>query len=77
MVAFLKISAKLTILRLFRTNVFSNKDYDVKTSVYDVKNKILGHASHCILGVVVRSKFGNSSIFFFSNSRQVIITTIL
>ena len=67
------MSAKFTILGLFRTNVFSNKDYDVTASVYDVNNKILWHASHCILDLVVWSKFGNSSI----SLRQVVITTIL
>ena len=69
------MSAKMTKLGLLKIKVFSNNSYDVIIFVHDVTNKILFllWESNYIVGVVMWSKFGNSSI----SMREVIITSIL
>ena len=71
MVAILMMSAKLATLYLLKINIFRNKGYECKISVYDVASKILSRDSNCIVEVVMRPKFGNPSIFM----REVIITS--
>ena len=54
--------------------VFWNNDcYNIRVSVHDIINKILSRDSNYIVDVVMRPKFGNSSI----SMREVIITSIL
>ena len=69
------MSAKMTKLGLLKIKVFSNNSYDVIIFVHDVTNKILFllWEPNYIVGVVMWSKFGNSSI----SMREVIITSIL
>ena len=68
------MSAKMTKLGLLKIKVFSNNSYDVIIFVHDVTNKILFllWEPNYIVGVVMWSKFGNSSI----SMREVIITSI-
>ena len=47
------MSAKMAILGLLKFRVFSNKDYDVIISVYDVTNKILSPGSSYIVDMVM------------------------
>ena len=70
---YLMMSAKLATLSLLKLKVFWNKGYDDIISVYDVTNKILSRDSNYIVEVVMRPKFGNSSV----SMREVIITLIL
>ena len=69
------MSAKMTKLGLLKIKVFSNNSYDVIIFVHDVTNKILFllWEPNYIVGVVMWSKFGNSSI----SMREVIITSNL
>ena len=67
MVTILIMSEKMAPLGLFKIKVFGNKDYDVIISV----NEILSCDSNYVVGVVMWSKFGNSSI----SMREVIITS--
>ena len=53
--------------------VFWNKDYDVIISAHDVTDKIFPHESNYSVDLVMRPKFGNSSV----SVRQFIITAIL
>ena len=73
MVAILMMSAKLATLGLLKIKVFWKKGYDVLISVHGVTNKILSRDPNYIVDVVMRPKFGNSSI----SMRQIIITSIL
>ena len=73
MVTVLMISAKMATLGLLKIKVFWNKGYDVIISVHDVTSKILSHGSNHTVDVVMRPKFGNSSI----SIREVIINSIL
>ena len=67
------MSAKTAILGILKIKVFWNKGHDIIISTHDVNNKILSRDSNYIVNVVMRSKFGNSSISW----REVIITLIL
>ena len=67
------ISAKMATSGLLKITLFWSKDYYVIYSFHDVTNKILSHYPNYIVDVVMRPKFGNSSIYI----RQVIITSIL
>ena len=73
MVVILMLSAKMDTLGLLKVKVFLNKGYDVIFFVYDVINKILSRNSIYVVNVVMRPKFGYSSI----SMREVIITSIL
>ena len=73
MVTILMISAKMANLGLLKIKIFWNKDYNAITSVNDITHKILSSDSNCIVDVVMRPKFRNSSI----STREVIITSIL
>ena len=53
MVKILMMSAKMATPVLFKIMVFSNKDYYVTYSVYDVTNKILSYDSNYILDLVM------------------------
>ena len=63
----------MTTPAFLKINVFWNKGYYAIYSVCDVTNKILSHDPSYIVDVVMRPKFGNSSI----SIREVIITSIL
>ena len=67
------ISAKMATPGLPKITVFSNKVYDVITSVNDVTYKILWHDSSYIVNVLMWPKFGNSRI----SIREVIPTSML
>ena len=70
MVTILMMLSKMFALGLLKINTL--KDYDVIISIHDVTNKFLSRESNYIVDVVLRSKFGNSSI----SLREVIITLI-
>ena len=68
MVAVLLMSAKLATLILLKIKVFGNKSYDLIISSHGGTNKIrlrliFYYYSNYIVIVVMRLKFGNSSIF--------------
>ena len=67
------MSAKMATLGLFKIKILWNKRDDVIISRHDVTNKILSRDSNYIVNVVMRPKFGNSSIFM----REIITTSIL
>ena len=73
MVIILIMSAKMNTPGLLKATIFSNKGYDVITFVHDVTNKFLSCNSNYIVDVVMRPKFGNSSI----SMKKVIIISIL
>ena len=73
MVTILMMSAKMATLGLLKIEVFRNKGYDIKISVYDIINKNLSCDSNFIVDVVMWPKFGNSR----TSMREVIITSIL
>ena len=73
MVTILMISAKMATLGLFKIKLFWNKRYDVIFSVHDVTKNFFLRESNYIIDVVMRPKFGNSSIFMI----EVIITSDL
>ena len=62
MITILKMLAKMATLDLLKLKVLWGKGYDVMASVHDVTNKILSCDSNYIVNVVMRPKFGNSSI---------------
>ena len=64
------MSPKMVTLGFLKIKLFWNKSYDVIIFNHNVSNKILSSGSYYIVGVVMRPKFGNSSIFM----REVIIT---
>ena len=66
------MSAKLATQGLLKIKVFRNKGYDVIIYVHDVNNQILLCDSNYIVDVVMRPKFGNSSV-----SKREVITSIL
>ena len=66
-------SAKMAALGLLKIKAFWNIGYGVITSVHDVSSKFLSRDSNYIVDVVMRQKFGNSSI----SMREVIITSKL
>ena len=72
MVTILMMSAKLATPGLLKIKIFRNKDYDVIILDYDVSNKILSPNLNYIVDVVMRPKFGDSSI----SIREVIIISI-
>ena len=65
--------AKMVTLGFLKIKLFWNKDSHIITSVCDVTKKFLSRDSNYIVGVVMWSKFGNSSI----SMGEVIITSIL
>ena len=67
------MSAKMATLGLLKIKLFWNKGYDVIISAHDFTNKILSRDSNYVADVVMRRKFGNSSI----SMREVILTSIL
>ena len=67
------MSAKMTAPGLLKISLFWIKVYGVIISGHDVTRKILSRDLNYIADVVMRPKFGNSSIF----KREVIITSIL
>ena len=54
-----------------KIKVFWNKGYDITTYVHQIIDQILLHDLICIVNVVMRPKFGNSSIYM----REVITST--
>ena len=58
---------------LLKIKILWNKGYYVIISAYEVTNQILLHEWNYIMDVVMRTKFGNSSI----SMSEVIITSIL
>ena len=72
MVKILMKSAKMAVPAFLKIKVFWNKDYYVIYSVHDITNKILSHGSNYIMDVVMKPKFGNSSICIW----EVIVTSI-
>ena len=73
MVTILMMSAKMVTLGFFKIKVLCNKGDDVIISLHDVTSKILSRDSNYIVDVVMRPKFGNSSIFMI----EIITTSIL
>ena len=74
MVEILLMSAELATLGLLKITTFWNKGYDVTISVHDVVTiKMFKRDSNYIVDVVMRTKFGISSI----SMREVIVTSIL
>ena len=67
------MSAKMATSGLLKTKIMWKKGYDVIISVHDVNIPILSRDSSYNINVVLRLKFGNSSI----SLREVIITSIL
>ena len=65
--------AKMTTPDILEIKAFLNKCHDAIIYVYDVTNQILSSDSNYIVDVVIRPKFGNSSI----SMREVIIISIL
>ena len=63
MVATLMMSAKMSTLGLLKEKIFWNKGYDDIIYVQGVINKILSCDLYNIVDVVMRPKFGNSSIY--------------
>ena len=63
----------MVTLGFLKIKLFWNKDSHIITSVSDVTKKFLPRDSNYIVGVVMWSKFGNSSI----SMGEVIITSIL
>ena len=72
MVAILMMSAKLATPGLLKIKVFWNKGYGIIISVLDVDNKVLSPDSNYVVGAIMWSKFGNSSV----SMREVTITSI-
>ena len=64
------MAAKLATPGLLKIKLFWNKGYDVIIPVCDVTNKVLSYDSKYIIDVVMRLKFGNSSI----SIKKVLIT---
>ena len=73
LVTILMLSAKIVTLTLLKIKLFSNNSYGVINSGHDVTNKTLSCDSNYIVGVFMRQKIGNFSIFM----RENIITSIL
>ena len=73
MVTILIMSEKMITPGLLKIKMIRKKSYDVILAEYDVTNNILSRDSNDIVYVVMRPKFGNSSI----SLREVIITKIL
>ena len=69
----LMISAKMATLDLLKLKTFWKKVDDVIIYVHDVTNKIFSRDTNCIAGLVMWSKFGNSS----TSMGEVIMTSIL
>ena len=67
------MSAKIATQGLLRIKIFLKKVYDAITFFLDVKKKMLSQNSNCIVDVVMRPKFGNSSVYI----REAIIDSIL
>ena len=67
------MSAKMATPGLLKTAVFWNKGYDIIISVHGLTKKILSGDSNYMVDVLIRPKFGNSSI----STREVIISSIL
>ena len=55
------MSAKIIVAGLNRVKVFLNKVYDIIIFVNGATNKFLSIEWNYIVGVIIRSKFGNSS----------------
>ena len=72
MVIILMISAKIATIGFLKIKVFWNKGYDVIIFAHDVTTKVLSRDSNYIVDVVMRPKFGNSSV-----SKREVITSIL
>ena len=67
------MSAKMATPGFLKTKAFWNKCYDVITYVHNANEKNLSRDSNYIVDVVMRPKFGNSSI----SMKKVIIISIL
>ena len=72
MLAILMMSAKLATPGLLKIKVFWNKGYGIIISVLHVDNKVLSPDSNYVVGAIMWSKFGNSSV----SMREVTITAI-
>ena len=59
------ISAELGTPDLLKLKVFWNKNYDLKTSVYDVSNKVLTCESNYIVDVVFMRIYYNFNFIRF------------
>ena len=58
---------------LLKITLFWNKGYDIIISVHGLTKKILSGDSNYMVDVLIRPKFGNSSV----SMREVIISSIL
>ena len=72
MVTILMMAAKVGTLGLFKIKVFWIKVYDVIISVHDFIKKFITWLEYFV-DVILRKKFGNSSI----SVRKVMLTAIL
>ena len=61
----------MATLGLLQTMLFLNNSYDVTVFAYGVANNVLSGDSNYIVDVVMRPKFGNSSV----SRRKVTITS--
>ena len=66
------MSAKLVTPGLLEIKLFQNKGYDIVIFDYNVTKKISSKDSNYIVYVVMRPKFGNTSI----SVREFIVTSI-
>ena len=73
MVGNLMMSVEFATLVFLKIKVFWNKSYGVITSVYNVTKKNISNRSTYIVDMVMRPKFGSSSILL----REVLKTSIL
>ena len=64
---------EIATLALLKIKISWNKDHDVIILLHGITNKILMRESHHIVDLVMRRKFGNSSI----SVKEVIITSVL
>ena len=65
MINILMISAELGTPDLLKLKVFWNENYDLKTSVYDVSNKVLTCESNYIVDVVFMKSYYNFNFIRF------------
>ena len=67
------MSVNLTTPSLLKRKIFRNESYDVIIFDYGATKKVLSRDSDDIVDLVLRPKFGNSSV----SVREVIIISIL
>ena len=67
------MSAKMANPGLLKITVFWNKSYDIIIPVNDVTSKVVSRDSNYTVDVLMRPKFGNSTI----SMKEVITTSVL